>query len=107
MLLGIALQAEHDDTAAKAAAPVLALFDGQQLRTCAADPGHALAGYGGDIAWAAGGFAVGCPRANGVAVWQADGRWTGFSAAGSLRRRLSLYGGRSEHHSGPADGSRR
>jgi uncharacterized protein len=37
-----------------------------------------LAGYGGDIAWAAGGFAIGCPRANGVAVWQADGRWTGF-----------------------------
>lgn len=77
-VLGIALQAEHDDTAAKARAPVLALFDGQQLQTCAAGAGHVLAGYGGDIAWAAGGFAVGCPRANGVAVWQADGHWTGF-----------------------------
>lgn len=77
-LLGIAVQAEHDDAAAKTRAPVLALFDGRQLRTCAADDGHVLAGYGGDIAWAAGGFAVGCPRANGVAVWQADGRWTGF-----------------------------
>ena len=77
-VLGIALQAEHDDAAAKTAAPVLALFDGQQLQTCTADVGHVLAGYGGDIAWAAGGFAVGCPRANGVAVWQADGRWTGF-----------------------------
>ena len=21
---------------------------------------------------------MGCPRANGVAVWQADGRWSGF-----------------------------
>ncbi len=77
-VLGIALQAEHDDTAAKTGAPVLALFDGQKLQTCAADPGHVLAGYGGDIAWAAGGFAVSCPRANGVAVWQVDGRWTGF-----------------------------
>lgn len=77
-VLGIALQAEHDDAAAKTAAPVLALFDGRQLQTCTADVGHVLAGYGGDIAWAAGGFAVGCPRANGVAVWQADGRWTGF-----------------------------
>jgi hypothetical protein len=77
-VLGIALQAEHDDAAAKTRAPVLALFDGQQLRTCAAADGRVLAGYGGDIAWAAGGFAVSCPRANGVAVWQADGRWTGF-----------------------------
>jgi hypothetical protein len=77
-VLGIALQAEHDDTAAKTTAPVLALFDGQKLQTCAAGAGQVLAGYGGDIAWAAGGFAVGCPRANGVAVWQADGRWTGF-----------------------------
>jgi len=77
-VLGIALQAEHDDTAAKTGAPVLALFDGRTLWTCDAGAGHALAGYGGDIAWAAGAFAVGCPRANGVAVWQADGRWTDF-----------------------------
>ncbi|WP_431094596.1 DUF1513 domain-containing protein [Polaromonas aquatica] len=77
-VLGIALQAEHDDATDKARAPVLALFDGQQLRTCGAGDGRVLAGYGGDIAWAAGGFAVGCPRANGVAMWQADGRWTGF-----------------------------
>jgi hypothetical protein len=76
--LGIALQAEHDDIAAKIASPVLALFDGQKLRTCTAGAGQVLAGYGGDIAWAAGGFAVGCPRANGVAVWQSDGHWTGF-----------------------------
>ncbi|WP_457282663.1 DUF1513 domain-containing protein [Polaromonas sp. P5_D5] len=77
-VLGIALQAEHDDTAAKTVAPVLALFDGRKLQTCAAADGRVLAGYGGDITWAAGSFAVGCPRANGVAVWQADGRWTGF-----------------------------
>ncbi|WP_411886461.1 DUF1513 domain-containing protein [Polaromonas sp. YR568] len=77
-LLGIALQAEHDDAATKAAAPVLAVFDGQRLQTHAAGPGQLLAGYGGDIAHVAGGFAVSCPRANGVALWRADGRWTGF-----------------------------
>lgn len=77
-LLGIALQAEHNDAAAKAAAPVLAVFDGQRLQTHAAGTGQPLAGYGGDIAHTAGGFAVSCPRANGVALWRADGRWAGF-----------------------------
>jgi len=76
--LGIALQAEHDDAAAKAAAPVLAVFDGQRLQTHAAGAGQALAGYGGDIAHTAGGFAVSCPRANGVALWRDDGQWAGF-----------------------------
>jgi len=77
-LLGIALQAEHDDAAAKAAAPVLAVFDGHGLQTHGAVPGTKLAGYGGDIAHTAGGFAVSCPRANGVALWRTDGRWAGF-----------------------------
>jgi len=76
--LGIALQAEHDDMAARAAAPVLAVFDGQRLQTHAAGPGPSMAGYGGDIAHTAGGFAVSCPRANGVALWHAGGRWAGF-----------------------------
>jgi len=76
--LGIALQAEHDDAAAKAAAPVLAVFDGQRLQTHAAGAGQALSGYGGDIAHTAGGFAVSCPRANGVALWRDDGQWAGF-----------------------------
>lgn len=77
-LLGIAMQAEHDDPAAKAAAPVLAVFDGQRLQTHAAGPDQALKGYGGDIAWAGGCFAVSCPRAQGVALWRADGRWQDF-----------------------------
>ncbi|MCZ8258333.1 MAG: DUF1513 domain-containing protein [Polaromonas sp.] len=77
-LLGIALQAEHDDAAAKAGAPVLAIFNGQKLQTRAAGPGQLLAGYGGDIAPVGGGFAVSCPRANGVALWRADGEWAGF-----------------------------
>lgn len=74
--LGIALQAEHERAEAKAAAPLLAQFDGRGLRTFEA--GHALAGYGGDIAFAAGRFAVSCPRAHGVALWHADGRWDAF-----------------------------
>ena len=83
-LLGIALQAEHEDAATRATAPTLALFDGDALRL--AQPGHAaspdvpLAGYGGDIAALGDGFAVSCPRAagGGVALWEADGRWRGF-----------------------------
>ncbi|RZI65975.1 DUF1513 domain-containing protein [Variovorax guangxiensis] len=76
--LGIALQAEHDRTEDKAAAPLFATFDGQALRAHAAE--HALVGYGGDIAFANGRYAVSCPRAHGVAMWRADGRWDGFTA---------------------------
>jgi hypothetical protein len=79
--LGIALQAEHDDAEAKATAPVLAVFDGASLKPVAAP--QALAGYGGDIAPAyfapAGdGFAVSCPRAQGIALFAADGTWQGL-----------------------------
>jgi hypothetical protein len=74
-MLGVALQAEHADPARVAAAPVLAVFDGQALRTCEAPT--VLAGYGGDIAATAEGFAVSCPRAGVVARWHADGRWGG------------------------------
>lgn len=75
-VLGIALQAEHDDASRKLAAPVLALFDGQRLAV--ADAPRSLAGYGGDIAFANGLFAVSCPRAQGVALHDADGAWRGF-----------------------------
>ncbi|QTD46357.1 DUF1513 domain-containing protein [Ottowia testudinis] len=72
--IGIALQAEHDDPAQRAAAPVLALLDGQQLRTCAAPP---LAGYGGSIVAWQGQWVVSCPRVHGVARFDAGGRWLG------------------------------
>ncbi|MCM5679296.1 DUF1513 domain-containing protein [Schlegelella sp. S2-27] len=72
--LAIAMQAEHSDPAAKAAAPVLALWDGRSIRAAqAADV--PLLGYGGDVACAGRAVAVSCPRADGVAVWHADGRW--------------------------------
>ncbi len=74
--LCIALQGEHSDAQQKLQAPVLALFDGQQLRT--AEAPQSLQGYGGDVAWAAGHVAVSCPRAQGVALWQDTGRWAGF-----------------------------
>lgn len=76
-LVGIALQAEHDDAQVKAAAPVLAVFDGARLR--ALDAPLSLAGYGGDIAATASGFRVSAPRAGGVARWTRDGQWAGFT----------------------------
>jgi hypothetical protein len=72
-LLAIALQAEHDDEAARANAPVLALFDGRALR--AAPGGVPLAGYGGDVAASQSLIAIGCPRAQGVALFDSRGAW--------------------------------
>ena len=74
--IGIALQAEHGDAAARAAAPVLALFDGEGLRSVASP--EPLAGYGGSIAACAGALWVSCPRVNGVARFDARGRWQGL-----------------------------
>ena len=68
--LGIALQAEHDDPTARAQAPVLALFDGQQLQVQPLPAGTALAGYGGDIGCDGTHFAVSCPRADQLTWWQ-------------------------------------
>lgn len=78
--LGIALQAEHPTPDAKAMAPVLAVWDGRSLRAAEGQP--AVAGYGGDIcalpASAGGGFAVSCPRANRLALFDAHGTWKRF-----------------------------
>ena len=78
--LGIALQAEHDDVTTKHAAPVLALFDGQSLRAVPA-PGpiaQGIQGYGGSMAATAAGWAVSCPRANGIARFSLGGEWQGL-----------------------------
>lgn len=66
--LGIALQAEHDAAPDRAAAPVLAVFEGETLRTPSrVNDGH---GYAGDIAPAYdGGFAVSSNKAGVVQVW--------------------------------------
>ncbi|MFY3385614.1 DUF1513 domain-containing protein [Paracidovorax sp. MALMAid1276] len=78
--LGIALQAEHDDAAAKDAAPVLALFDGQQLHTQATrgPAARRIHGYGGSIAATPAGWAVSCPRADGIATYAPEGAWQGL-----------------------------
>lgn len=80
--LGIALQAEHRDARARAAAPVLALFDGERLHAVPLPQGREpLAGYGGDIGCDGELFAVSCPRVNTITWWQvpesreAGGRW--------------------------------
>ncbi len=78
-VLGIAMQAEHDDAVSKAAAPVLAIFDGKTLAVHSSGHNQPLRGYGGDIAFAAGRFSVSCPRANGIGHWEANGRWVGFT----------------------------
>lgn len=67
-LLGIALQAEHDDAAQRARAPVLAVWNGRELRlaTSASDG----AGYAGDIAAAGpGGFAVSNHKLRRAFLW--------------------------------------
>jgi len=72
--LGIALQAEHPDTAEQAGAAVLAVCNGTSLQAAQAQP--PLAGYGGDIcALPEGGFAVSCPRANRLALFGPQARW--------------------------------
>jgi hypothetical protein len=68
--LGIALQAEHADLAAREAAPVLAVLENDVLRVVAAP---ALRGYGGSIAAHDDSFVVSCPRAQGIALYDARG----------------------------------
>lgn len=73
--LAIALQAEHDDPLERAAAPVLAIFDGSGVS--ANESPTPLAGYGGDVASTRSGFAVSCPRVDAVALFDTDGSWKG------------------------------
>jgi uncharacterized protein len=70
--VGVAMQAEHDDPAERAASPMLALLDAGL---------HALqptairgSGYAGDIAATASGWAVACPRDSRVMLCSVDGR---------------------------------
>lgn len=68
--LGIALQAEHDDPAAMAAAPVFALLENERLAVVETPP---LAGYAGSIAAIEEGFAVSCTRAGCIALFGQEG----------------------------------
>lgn len=67
-LLGIAMQAEHDTPERRAAAPILALFDGNTL--VVPTQGDDGGGYAGDIACAHhGGFALSSNQAGLVQLW--------------------------------------
>ena len=68
----MALQAEHDDAAARAAATLLALWQGGVLRTVA---GPAAAGYAGDIASRGEHLLLSAPRAGLVLQWSAATGW--------------------------------
>lgn len=68
MLLGIGLQAEHDDPARRRDAPLLAVWDGKELKI----PTRMVAdGYAGDVAPGPnGGFVLTAQRANRIVLWQ-------------------------------------
>jgi len=67
-ILGVALQAEHGDAARRAAAPILAVFDGDRL--FAPTRANDGIGYAGDIAAAHhGGFALSSNQAGLTQLW--------------------------------------
>ena len=74
-VLGVALQAEHDDGFLRQRAPVLALWRlSTGLRPAEPAP---MSGYGGSIVACEQGWAVSSPRAGCVGFWSPDGGWIG------------------------------
>ena len=74
-LIGVALQAEHADPVARAAAPVFALFDPEGEGRLQAQPSiRSGSGYSGDVAALRGGWLVSCPRENQVLRWSRQGK---------------------------------
>lgn len=70
-LVGVALQAEHEEAEARRRAPLLALLDGEGLRLGEA---AALDGYAGDIVARPTGFLLGATRADCLAHFDLQGR---------------------------------
>jgi uncharacterized protein len=71
--IGVAMQAEHDDAAQRAAAPLLAVWHQEALRVVGGPP---AAGYGGDIAAIGSRFFVSATRANTLLNWTAESGWS-------------------------------
>ncbi len=97
-LLGIALQAEHDDVAQRRAAPALAVWDGVKLNV----PSHDMmaGGYAGDIApGPGGGFVLSGQRVGKGVLWHPDAPEQLFSVA-ELKEICAL----ATPTSGPRDG---
>jgi hypothetical protein len=87
-LLGLALQAEHDDPRARRQAPAFAVWDGRELSvpTLSAE----AQGYAGDIAAAAGGgFVISNSRLN-RALWWHPEKPGDFALAAKLRQAYAL-----------------
>ena len=77
-LIGVAIQAEHDEAAQRDAAPLLAVWQNNQLR---AIDGPAAAGYGGDIAAIGSRFFISATRANKLWAWDEHGAWRDLATA--------------------------
>ena len=102
-VLGIALQAEHDDDATRAAAPLLAVLDWQhnpqgELRLATDQP--ALAGYGGDVALLGQGegahFVVSATRGHALAHYTLAAQYRGqtpWAEAGALSKGHTVWAG--------------
>ncbi len=75
--LGVALQAEHDDPAERARAPLLALFDGASLRALplAGEQAGIGVGYAGDIAATGDGFVLSASKAGALLGWSPRQGW--------------------------------
>jgi hypothetical protein len=90
--VAVALQAEHTDAAARHAAPLLALLDGDGLRSVPLPEHLGLGGYGGDVACIThpqhgDRFAISATRSGQLAWWSTQGgspQLTPLPAAGAL-----------------------
>lgn len=87
-LLGIALQAEHDEPAQRAEAPTLAVWDGRALMLPCRDP--AAGGYAGDIAAGPGGGFVISAQKQRQALWWQPGRPDSYTPVAELTEPCAL-----------------
>lgn len=87
-LLGIALQAEHAAAAERAAAPVLAVWDGDRLHLPSTD--MRAGGYAGDIAAAPGGGFVLSAQKQGRCLWWHPGDPAAMTLVAELREPCAL-----------------
>ncbi len=87
-LLGIGLQAEHDDPAQRRQAPLLAVWDGEELKV----PSYMVAeGYAGDVtAGPNGGFVITAQHANRILLWQPQ-QPAELTAIGEVQKPCGLW----------------
>lgn len=72
-VVGVAMQAQHDDPNQRGDAPVLALLDLKRSELRAVDGSRGLAGYGGDVAMIGDHWFVSGPRSDAVLRLSLDG----------------------------------